>query len=260
MFGGLGGLFGGDDGGSAAEIAAMFPDPIGFNTTTGAGTTTFTPGTKGGTSTYSTTLNPVLQDAQDRFFGIGTGALDELKDYDSKAFATDYLKRLNELRRPEWERQEGQTRDRLNLSGRSGFFTGSAAQLDSQRKLGLMYNPEMMGFYGAREAQMAKDALMADQMAFSRFNDILARAGGSFGKGFGVEAPLQQTAQMVGSLNNQVNNAIMQKGQLMQQAMLADASEDDGGGFFDDLLSTGLSFGLDYLSGGATGGLGGIFG
>lgn len=242
-------LFGGGDGPDYDEILAesrIQSSPI--SATTGAGTATFKPGIDGSPASISTELNPELKAGQGAFFGIGTDTLDYLKDFDPEAYAKEYFGNLRSLREPGEEQALGRLQDRMFTTGRKGFGSGVGSPT------GMHQSPEMAAYYGALQQQLSADALAADNQAFSRFNNLLSRAGSSYGQGIALDSAVMNPLAMAGNMQGQVyGNERINKENIMN-ARFAEAS-DEGGGLFEDLLGVGLNVGLGYLTGGASGAL-----
>ncbi len=241
-------LGGGDDGPSAMEGAEQYAaKPISTATSSRQGAFNYQLNPDNTAATASFNLSPQMEQVQDKFYGIGGSTLDYLQKFNPDQFAQNYFNQLESIRQPSEDMALSRIRDRLNLTGREGFASGTGSAL------GVQMNPEMAAFYEAQQRQRSQDALTADQSAFGRFNDLLNRANTGYGYGQNLLNPLYREAELARGYTSIGQNTADARSNQFLQAYGADAYEEDDGGFFQDLLGVGLNVGLGYLTGGTSG-------
>lgn len=264
----------------AIEAAKFKP----YSVTTGFGTSNFN--TDGQTAGY--TLDPRLAAFRDMFYGgatamaptpaqtnyansvsqYGMDLFGRAANLDTGQIARDYYNQQQSILNPMRMQENVQLADTLFSSGRSGVGVGMTNLAGTTGYV----NPEQFALLSAREGQNAELAMNSTDRARQMQIDDLNKALGYYGMGqelkatpynnmntlFGYGANIEKlglTPLEAGlNIGNAATSAGARQGQMLAGQEDARVAAENAGSLFDNLLSTALTAGVSYATGGMGGG------
>ena len=204
-------------GATAAQAAEFRP----YGVTTGFGTGYFD--TDRQLAGYE--LSPVFQAFRDRLLGTSAGVYDQLGAADPQQAAAQYLAEQQGLLAPQRMAEDVALRNAQLGRGRVGLGLASEA---AGAGMGGMVNPEQFSLNRARAMADAQMAAQAREQGQSDIDRLIARAGGLFQTGAGIEQLGMLPLEAGGALGGRASQAganvasnLFAAGQAASQANLA---------------------------------------
>jgi hypothetical protein len=200
-------------------------------------------------------------------FGRGNELLNQALALDPNQVGTDYYRQIQDMLSIDRAQEESRLADTLFKSGRTGAATGVQ---------GGYLNPEQFAMLKARERANQELAINAEQLGRARREGDVGFASKLMGSGVDTYnagrttgmSPYQQMATLfglgtnieglglnanLGNAMNAVNNQFKVQ-ELGQNYENARAENENQPGFFENLLSNAINAGVNYATGGLSGG------